>query len=982
MSSLFFWNAWAKEYRVTWYVLSVIFILSMLFMWHGYFFGTETVFGWQKLQEQKILETSIHTFRLGPFVINVPGESYVILEYLEGSQVKPNIFSSYIFLAITFISLTVVLSVVTVLDKLWFYFGLALYSLLIFSLRLEVLGIFGVYSKITGVVAISFYLLPSFYFSQLRPSTPFVVRLGVFSIITIALGFVIGLASTERLPFYHLVLTSFTPTIIISVIFLILVAHEIFASFVYIASQGSTRSIQHLTILCTIYFANLLLTLAFELGLVSFDFIYLNVFLLLTISAILGVWGFRSREVVYQNLFPFYPFGSLLFLALGAICFSTIGHQLQNANDPGVFALRHAILFSQAGYGVIFLLYVLSNFGQMLSDNGPVHKVLYQPHRMPYFTYRLAGFIAMLSIFIYGNWRTYVFNTISAFYITAGDFYTLLDDVSYANAFYQRGSSQGTFNNRSNYALAMNNASRYHFEEAHELMEDANTKRPTPYSLTNAGTLFIKENRLRESVAAYRRSLEVSPDISAIFNNAAVSYIKLHHIDSALYFLGKARESKLTRTQAETNFFAMAALETIPINADSVYKSFDNESIGVLGNLYALSTILGVPVDQTKDPLGSERLDLYTATYLNNYILKNAKQLDTVFTNKAFKIASDSLNSDFSEVLKSSLAYAFYHQGNIARALQILAEQVYLSQSYQGKFNYVMGLWALEQNNPMLAADYFNYAETYEFKDAPFYHAIALTEAGQIREALVAWDSVQIRGDASQKEIASNVKRILTLPISEASGLSDGDKYQLCRYRISRKDSVIFNRILSSFDDPNYRAQALLDYSKRFLEAAEIEPAIRFYQRIGGLQLTNQKLYDDVRRFELRLLSYRGDLNGLATQINKGIKFREGIDLEKIYYTALLSNASADSINAKKNFAVLARYNPYFEEGIIAAYNYFNKLEPSGFEAYNILAEAIQINGNSILLLKAYHDAALNVGLEQYAASAAEKIRELEQRNW
>jgi hypothetical protein len=980
MSSLFFWNTWFKEYRLTWLALAAVFLFAMIFMWYSYFMGNNNVIHWENLQEQKVIETNVHTFRLGPFVLDIPGESYVILEYFQGSDIAPNTTASYLFLLITFVSLTVIISVVSTLDKIWFYVAVALYSVLIFSLRLEVIGIFGVYSKIVGAGAIGLYLLPAFYFNRIRPTTPFVIRLLIFTIITCLVGVAIGFFSTEPLPFYHLVLTSFTATLVISLIFMILVAHEIFAVFVYIASQG-TKSIQHLSILSAIYFVNVLLTLAHELGLIDFDFIYLNVFLLLSLSAILGIWGFKSRQSVYENVFSFYPFGAFLFLALGAICFATIGHQLGNANDPGVYVLRHAILFTHAGYGVIFLMYILANFGQMLADNAPVFKVLFTPKRMPYFTYRLAGFIATLAIFIYANWRVYIYHSFSAFYNTAGDFYALQDDEDYAYNFYRKASVDGFRNHRSNYKLAVYNASRNDFDEARLRLEAANERRPSEYSLTNYGNYFIREMKTRESISAFRQNLTKMQDLAAVDNNLAVSYIKLHGLDSALHFLAKARDHKLTKNSAETNFFGLAAIERIPFNMDSIYRVFNNPSPAILANLYALSSVINRPVNIKVDPLAQKQLNLYTATYLNNYILKNARTLDTTFTNQAFRIASDSLNADYSEALKASLAYAFYHQGNIAKALEVLAEQVYLSQSYQGKFNYIMGLWALEQNNPELAASYFNFADTYRYKEAPFYNAIALTEAGDLDRALVAWDSVALRGDNAQKEISRNMKRILMISPAQASSLSDTEKYQFCRYRITRSDSILFDRVSSTFENDDYKAQAILDYSKRFFEAGEIVPAIRFYQRIAGLKLTNKDLYEDVRHFELRLLAHRGDLRGLANQINKGIEFTQARSLEKLYYSALLSEVNGDTATAKKNYAILARYNPYFEDGVLAAFNFFKKQNNGGFDAYNILAEAIQINGNSLPLLKAYYNEAVRVGLDEYAISTAQRISALQKPN-
>lgn len=977
MSSLLFWNQWVKDYRYLWYALASCFVITMAFMWYSYFRGPDATYHWQKLQEQKVLNTTVHNFRLGPFEIDVPAESYVVLEYLNGSQAVPNTASSYFYLIVTAIVLTVLITLITTAERLWYYAGMGLFIVLIVTLQFETLGIFGWYYDWAPAIPILLYTIPAFYFNRFNTTVPLVTRLITFASITIGLGILIYFFAWEVLPFYHLVITSFPATLILSVIFMIMVAHEIYASFIYIVSQGGSKSLQHFLILFAVYFANVVLTLFHEVGLVTFDFVYINLFLLLSVSAILGIWGFGRRESQYENVVQFYPYGALMFLALGALCFTTIGHNVSNANDPAVVLFRHGIIITHAGYGLAFFLYILSNFGQILADNGPVYKVLYNPRRMPYFTYRLAGFVAVIATMIATDWKQYVYNSFSGFYNYAGDFHRMAGNDEFARTYYRKSSTQAFQNHRSNYTLALMSANGYDFEKAHDFMEAANGKRPTQYSLTNAGNLFMREGNVRGAIDEYKKNIIRDPDLAAALNNIGVGYIKLRNYDSALVYLSRARETSLTKTSAETNFFALAALETIPIDADSIYKSFNNPSTATLSNVYALAALLGSKIENDSDPLAETDLNLYSATLLNNYIIRHAKDVDTTFTNRAYAIASDSLNAGFSEALKASLAFAFYHQGNVSKALEILAEQVYLSQSYQGKFNYTMGLWALEQGNPELAASYFSFADTYDYKDAPFYHAIAITETGHIPQALMAWDSVLSRGDRDQKAIAANIKRILSVSTTEAINLPDGEKYQFLRYRVPVTDSLQFNRIVSTFSNDNYKAQSFLDYSQKYYKYGYLIPAIRYYQKISGLQLTDKKLYNDIRYFELKLLASRREVRSLANQINEGLEFGNDRFLEKIYYTALINEASGDSANAVRNYKVLARYNPYFEDGIIAASIFAKQANPRSFDAYNILADAIQVNGNSIRLLEAYYREALDMGLDEFAASSGQRLMEI-----
>src|SRR5690606_34566897 len=167
--------------------------------------------------------------------------------------------------------------------------------------------------------------------------------------------------------------------------------------------------------------------------------------------------------------------------------------------------------------------------------------------------------------------------------------------------------------------------------------------------------------------------------------------------------------------------------------------------------------------------------------------------------------------------------------------------------------------------------------------------AIALTEARSAYEAFIAWDSVSRRGDPNEQEIASRMQRLLILNQNQALQLSDAEKYQYCRYRVGLSDTIFFNRISNTFNSANYKAQTLLDMAKKQFIAGNMVPAIKYLNQISGLELTDENLFKAVRYTELRMLAWRGELPLLAEQINKGVEFEPGHELEKMWYTALLS---------------------------------------------------------------------------------------------
>ncbi len=982
MHSLFFWKDWPKPYKSLWFALSAVFVLSMLFLWFTWFEGAHGIIHWERMQEQKIIETTVHEFRIGPFQLNVPGESYVIFEYLQGSDVVHNRLASYLFLAILIFSSMVILTVITTLKKFWYFLGMTLFIVFFLALRLEVLVIFGVRGYTVPIILLFAFISVSYYFKSFRSSTSFGVRLLSFLILSAVVGAIVALHSSVPYPFLHLVTTAYLPALILTMLFMLMVAHEILASFVYIASQGTTKSLQHFLIISAIYMVNIFLTCLHEMGVVQWEFLYVNLYLLLCTSALVGLWGFKLREPVYEGIVYFKPLGAFFYLALGAICFITISQFLGNYNDAALKIIRDLIIFSHVGYGIIFLTYIFSNFMAMMAENLPAYKLLYKPNRMPFFTFRLAGLIATLAFVFYSDWRQYVYHGMGGFYNYIADLYVLQDNELLAQDFYDESRKYAFESNRANYALGKIKSGRLNMEEAHYHYRLSNERRPTEFSLANAGNLYLWEKEYFPAIQTYRMGKEVMPSSAVLANNLGYAYGKIHSLDSATWFINEARQDDLTKSSAEGNFLALAAVEYLPIRTDSVVKLFENHSPIVISNALALSTLLGQKMETPIDPLETKHLDLYSASLLNNYTMLNASELDTVFITAAHAIASDSLNSDYSEALKATLAHAYYLEGNVTKALEILAELAYITQDYRGKYNYIMGLWALDQGNPEIASSYFMHAETADYKDSRFYNAIALTEAGNAYEAFIAWDSVSRRGDPNEQEIASRMQRLLILNQNQALQLSDAEKYQYCRYRVGLSDTLFFNRISNTFNSADYKAQSLRDMAQRQFEAGNMTPAIKYLNQISGLELTDENLFKAVRYTELKMLAWRGELSLLANQINKGVEFEPGHELEKMWYSALMSEASGDMEAARRNYKLLGTWNPYFEEGIIAAANFLRKQNPDDLSAYNVLVEAIQVNYNSYRLLTAYAEEATRLGFDEYAASARQRIRDiLQNRN-
>lgn len=978
MPSLFFWKNWTKEYRLFWIVLMIAFAGSLLFLWYGYFQGPEALVKWDKYQNQKTVEGITHVFEVGNFEFSVPIESYVTLEYFNAGALQPNIVASYIFVVMLALTGIVLFAVITTLPRFWYYAGTGLFILFLVSLRLEVLGLFGVRSQLATLIVVCLYVALSFYFHAFSTATSFTVRLACFSIVTGLVALVIRFYAAAEYPFLYLSVSGYIPGLILSVIFILMIAHEIVASFVFLTSQSSTssKSLTHFMVISLIYLSNLVITYMHEAGLIQWNFIYVNLYLLFSISAILSIWGYKSRENLYENITRFSPFGAYFITALAILSFTTIGMLLNTHNDAALKIIRDGIVFSHIGFGAIFLLYFISNFIGLMAANRNVYKVLYTPTRMPYATYRIAGLIATLAFMFYSNWHTYVYHATAGIFNSMGSLQQHMNNVPDAEAYYKKARAYAVSNFTGNYVLASLETQRNNFDKAHTYYNSINWQRPTAFTWVNDANLYVLQDNYFYSASTLEKALSTLPESGVIKNNLGYSYLKLHISDSAFLMFDQARGDHTAKETAEINISGLLAQNEIAVNIDSLLQSL-TPSDAITSNAVLLAGRQGKLLVTEIDPLKKQKLDLYTATLLNNYIVYKLTEIDSAFIRKAFALAADSVNGDFTEALKATLSHAYYYQHNVARAMALMGEVAYITQSMQGKFNYTMGLWALEQGNAALAVKCFAYAVEQNYKDARTYNAIALAEAHMPSEALAAATVLLQSKAESDRTIGEQLKNVLTVSHDAVLKQEDLYKYQYARYRLGLGDSLKFSQVIAHLKNSNYKALMLLERAQRYFDAGHTRTAIRYFNKLDGIRFTDRTLNDKINHFELELLASRNEVRLLGTKINEGIPFPQDKQLHKMLYTALISEASGDTLTAQKNYEILATYNPFFEEGIIAAARYFRTHSPDNTKAYTILTEAKHINPGSVRLLMAYITEAKRIGFDDFAADAFEELEVL-----
>jgi hypothetical protein len=458
-------------------------------------------------------------------------------------------------------------------------------------------------------------------------------------------------------------------------------------------------------------------------------------------------------------------------------------------------------------------------------------------------------------------------------------------------------------------------------------------------------------------------------------NTVAYLFYKAGSIDSARWYFQKAAMHRQA-TVATSNLMGMEAHLRIPFAlADTAALQASLDHVPFKTNLMARLNATRAKWPTRFEVPSDSVLTNAMAAWLNNYVVNQPLAVDTVRLAQLEKLARRPVNESQREVLLFALAQVRYLQGHVAKAYQLL-EEVTISSSSKGRYNNILTQWTLEQGEYDRAIGYADYAIGQQFQPANMTKAVVLTEAGKIREALAAWDSVKVGKDSVLAQLVSRARSLLTVPVSQAFLLSDEDKYAFARYRLSWRDSAVANELAQAISEPHLKARLLLDRCRLMARLDRPKEAYAFLQQIRSIPLRDKALFDEIRLQELLMLAEGNNTSAMEAQLKLDIDFSGHRQKFKWLVQARLAASNGDTTQANQLYRWLGTSNPFFEEGVIAAARYF---ESQGKQAvaYQLLVDGLLNFPSSVRMRKAYCREAAQAGLSSFATGALQALQPL-----
>ena len=978
----FFWNNWAKPHKIAYQALMFIFLCSLLVYAITYASGSSFVISWDVETLIDPVKMNFDTYHIGIFEFPVNIENYVISKSFIATDLQVNAWPAYILLIWLSIFVSLMLSLITDLSRFWFVVSVVLLTLLFVGLKLDYLVLFNAYNKIGLLIAIALYFPSLYYFHFLRNDIGFSVRFFTHITSTVIFAVVIYYFSHVHLPFLHLANYGIFVPLALTAIFALMIGHEIVSGFLRVITSGmltgESRSLIHFLVFSIVFMVNAVLVLLRNSGRIDLDMYLIGSFWLLTLGAVIGIWGYKLKEMTYSGMFPFYPFGAFLFIGLAITSHLTISYIFISGNDSLMEVIEDIVIYSQLGYSAMFVVYVIANFFDMMRHNVNVGKVLYKPQRMPYFISRFAGVIVIMGLFFKFNMAPY-YQSVAGYYAGIGDLYLEADDHLSAAEYYKLSNIYSGTSHRANYALATLERRNGNTTEEIEYLKKAIGKHPTPFAYVNLSTKLLERKKYFESIFTLQDGLSLFTEDAYLLNNLGLSYLAMENPDSAFFYLNNAQYANSSLPEPTANIFALLSKQELSIREDTLdYLLQQVHDLSSLNNLVVLANNLKKGArDEGMLKFGDPKTENPEQLVYNYNKSINTPALVDSFYLEKMKVFYDSSNvSWFQDNLYFASALALYRQGDISTALKRL--NLLAVQNPEKKYYSLLGKICMANKAFGLAIENFKNAfQNGQLEVAPEM-AFAYMEDGDLERAAFIWKQIEFGGDSLDADMARKMIRVIEARNVSNLSLSDVQTiFPLLAYRYMDLGLDQLRELILNVDNEDVQAIGFLRLFDVYLDLGQHNKALEILQQLGQLTISKIEVVEEINLAQCQYAFHTGDQQ-MQQRLYSNMKSEHL--LVNDYLQLFRAMETAESDGAEKvalEMEQLGYRNPFFEDGVLSVATFFNTKIQDQDRAYNILLNSVNLNPFSIPLNQAYALQCLRVGLNNYAMDTRQELRSM-----
>ncbi|MBX2844013.1 MAG: tetratricopeptide repeat protein [Flammeovirgaceae bacterium] len=984
MNNFIFWRNWQASYKFLYLLSLIILLISTISYGYFYMLGSEAVISWVWDGELEIVKTVLDRFSKNFFEFTVEADSYLLIETFKPTGIQINFEAHYLYLIVLCIGINIILTSISDLRTIWYSLALALLAILWGTMSFELLRIFkNIHDKLFLILVIGTFSITSFIFHSFVKGVNYLVRFFIYTFFTVIFAYLINEFAEIEQPFLHLSTYSIAVPIVISILFIVLNAHEFLRVFVYIATNPSLnhgyQGWRRFLFITLLYLANLIYVYLHLTKNINLDIYFVSPFVLFIGTAYFGIWGFKQRENQYKDFFDFQPTGAFLYIGMAIVTMASITFAFANDNNPLIEVYEDSIMYSHLGFGISFLLFVFGNFKDIMMAGKPVYKILYVPKNIDFMYSLFIGLLIMGALVFNNNFFTYK-QAFAGYFNGLGDLHIALKDNYLGKQYYNLATGFDPRNHRSFYSLGTLAMEENNEAAAQVFFEEAISKNPSPFAYAQLAEIQLNDRDFLRAIITLQKGIEQCPNSGELYNNLALLVNNKNMLpDSVLVYFDQSRKLSKYPELAESNSFSLWTKYDIYSSLDSIYQDWTPKPyVGTRSNELAF---LNAFEKEASQPLNLSYLeDSVLGTpelcYIYNYALNQRMAGDTTVIRKLKEFAQVQENFQFLEFLNFALANIYYYQGEFGSALELMTNIYKSSSRTNSHYANMLGMWLLEMEDYQSAANYFGIAVRRGKEEAKLNYAIALSELPNKEKAIEIWKELRAEKPEEYGLISSDMLNYL-VPDSInslnlfAENTSDLIKYRYLHYNQANINNEDFDKIYKQIKNNDIRVIIGSERIHTYLDEQDEANAGIYLQKITAEELNDQIMSYFQLSF-LRYVHFQGKTDNEFLEKVETTNFGKPQTGLKAFYKASYYAQQGDIEKAGEFFENAIKEHPFKTDFYLHAADFFKKTQQPE-KAYKALLKGVENNDLNADLLKAYIFTSIEMRYYDFAKVALEE---------
>ncbi|QKG58717.1 hypothetical protein GKZ68_20020 [Hymenobacter sp. BRD128] len=498
--------------------------------------------------------------------------------------------------------------------------------------------------------------------------------------------------------------------------------------------------------------------------------LHLDPLVLLLPAVLVGGLGLRERAPSYAGWLPSAAARPLYWLLVAAAS-AALGYALATANAPLLTAAR---AFSGRALGLLgaaFLLYVLVNFGSLIRQRLAVHRVVFEPRRLPFYTVYILGLAGLFLYELRNNWplldlvQAGQYNQLGD--LTRQQSESRPDDLPLALLAERYYAESGDVLDRFNRSAQLGRAALYHFRDQRQnelnALRRALKRQPDAKISLKLNALLTGPADFLDALEVLRQARRTAPGSFPLASDMAQLFTRSALTDSVAFYLDKAERLQPKSYVSRTNQLGFLLSQNL---VPAAQKLADNSKAtaaepGLRANKELLKlfgppltpadkkAFIRVSIDSpapAADLDGAAFAQVYHAalTMTRNGSPDGCRQ----WAGGLARLAERPANEPYYEQILFLQALLRHAAGQELAARQTLAPLTVGTTATAGYYQYVLGVWQVQQQQYATAARQLALAAQHGATEARLAQAWALALAGQADSARAVYQRLVVASPA------------------------------------------------------------------------------------------------------------------------------------------------------------------------------------------------------------------------------------------